>query len=241
MNIWYWAGAIVLLGYSVIPTYTAKLLHRVRRKRTGNTLYLTFDDGPGAHTARLLDILKNYNVKATFFVTGYNNNYNDLLKREKEEGHTIGLHSYSHNYSLIYTSIDAYMEDLLSIQNKVKECTGEESKIIRFPGGSSNTISRKYRTHIMSDLTSKVESLGFRYFDWTIVSGDAGDTKDSNKIVSNVTGGITEDGLNVVLMHDIKPYTVDAIERIITFGLSNGYTFAPLTMDSPVVHQKVNN
>ena len=93
----------------------------------------------------------------------------------------------------------------------------------------------------MSDLTSKVESLGFRYFDWTIVSGDAGDTKDSNKIVSNVTGGITEDGLNVVLMHDIKPYTVDAIERIITFGLSNGYAFAPLTMDSPVVHQKVNN
>lgn len=208
---------------------------------TAKTIYLTFDDGPGAHTARLLDILKNYNVKATFFVTGYNNNYNDLLKREKEEGHTIGLHSYSHNYSLIYTSIDAYMEDLLSIQNKVKEYTGEESKIIRFPGGSSNTISRKYRTHIMSDLTSKVESLGFRYFDWTIVSGDAGDTKDSNKIVSNVTGGITEDGLNVVLMHDIKPYTVDAIERIITFGLSNGYTFAPLTMDSPVVHQKVNN
>lgn len=208
---------------------------------TAKTIYLTFDDGPGAHTARLLDILKNYNVKATFFVTGYNNNYNDLLKREKEEGHTIGLHSYSHNYGLIYTSIDAYMEDLLSIQNKVKEYTGEESKIIRFPGGSSNTISRKYRTHIMSDLTNKVESLGFRYFDWTIVSGDAGDTKDSNKIVSNVTGGITEDGLNVVLMHDIKPYTVDAIERIITFGLSNGYTFAPLTMDSPVVHQKVNN
>ena len=208
---------------------------------SNKTIYLTFDDGPGAHTARLLDILKAYNVKATFFVTGYNNNYNDLLKREKEEGHTIGLHSYTHNYGLIYSSIDAYMEDLLNIQKKVKDYTGIESKIIRFPGGSSNTISRKYRTHIMSDLTSKVESLGFRYFDWTIASGDAGETKDSNKIVSNVTKSISENGANVVLMHDIKPYTVDAVERIIAFGLSNGYTFAPLTMDSPVVHQKVNN
>ena len=208
---------------------------------SNKTIYLTFDDGPGAHTTRLLDILKAYNVKATFFVTGYNNNYNDLLKREKEEGHTIGLHSYTHNYGLIYSSIDAYMEDLLNIQKKVKDYTGIESKIIRFPGGSSNTISRKYRTHIMSDLTSKVESLGFRYFDWTIASGDAGETKDSNKIVSNVTKSISENGANVVLMHDIKPYTVDAVERIIAFGLSNGYTFAPLTMDSPVVHQKVNN
>ena len=204
-------------------------------------IYLTFDDGPGAHTARLLDILKKYDVKVTFFVTGYNNNYNDLLKREADEGHTVGLHSYTHNYGLIYAGIDAYMEDLLKIQNKVREHTGIESTIIRFPGGSSNTISRKYRTMIMTDLTKKVEEIGFRYFDWTIMSGDAGNTKDPNKIVENVTSSIKEGEPNVVLMHDIKPYTVDSVERIIEFGLANGYTFAPLTMDSPVVHQHVNN
>lgn len=207
----------------------------------GKTIYLTFDDGPGPHTARLLDILKNYNVKATFFVTGYNNNYNELLKREADEGHTVGLHSYTHNYGLIYSSVDSYMEDLLKVQEKVREYTGIESKIIRFPGGSSNTISRKYRTMIMSDLTKKVEEIGFRYFDWTIISGDAGDTKDSNKIVENVTSKIKENEINVVLMHDIKSYTIDSIERIIEYGLANGYTFAPLTMESPVVHQKVNN
>ena len=208
---------------------------------SNKTIYLTFDDGPGAHTARLLDILKKYNVKATFFVTGYDNRYNDLLKKEAEEGHTIGLHSYSHNYGLIYSSIDSYMEDLLKIQNKVKEYTGIESTIIRFPGGSSNTISRRYKVGIMSELTKKVEEVGFRYFDWTILSGDAGETKDPNKIVENVTSKIKENAPNVVLMHDIKSYTVDSVERIIEYGLSNGYTFAPITMDSPVVHQKVNN
>lgn len=208
---------------------------------SNKTIYLTFDDGPGAHTARLLDILQKYNVKATFFVTGYNNNYNDLLKRESDEGHTVALHSYSHNYGIIYSSIDAYMEDLLKIQDKVKSYTGTQSKIIRFPGGSSNTISRRYRPKIMTDLTKKVEEIGFRYFDWTIISGDAGDTRDPNKIIENVINGIKENEPNVVLMHDIKSYTVDSIERIIEYGLANGYTFAPLTMESPIVHQKVNN
>ena len=205
------------------------------------TIYLTFDDGPGPYTERLLEILAKYNVKATFFVTGYNNNYNHLLKRENDEGHTVALHSYTHDYKVIYTSVEAYMDDLLKIQNKVKEYAGIESKIIRFPGGSSNTISRRYKMGIMSELTSKVEELGFRYFDWTILSGDAGNTKDPNKIVENVTGNIKEGEVNVVLMHDIKSYTVDSVERIIEYGLANGYTFAPLTMDSPVVHDKVNN
>lgn len=204
-------------------------------------IYLTFDDGPGAYTARLIDILSKYNVKATFFVTGYNDKFNDLLKREASEGHTVALHSYTHNYALIYTSVDAYMNDLISIQNKVKEYTGITSKIIRFPGGSSNTVSRKYKNGVMTELTKKMDELGFRYFDWTISSGDAGETKDSNKVFLNVTSQIKPDHNNVVLMHDIKPYTVDAIERIIEFGLSNGYTFAPLTMNSPDVHQKVNN
>ena len=208
---------------------------------TGKTIYLTFDDGPGPHTARLLDILKKYDAKVTFFVTGYNDNYNELLKREIDEGHTVGLHSYTHNYGLIYASIDSYMEDLLKIQDKVKKYTSIESKIIRFPGGSSNTISRKYRTMIMTDLTKKVEEIGFRYFDWTISSGDAGNTKDSNQIFQNVINSLKEDGVNVVLMHDIKSYTVDSIEKIIEFGLANGYTFAPLTMNSPIVHQKINN
>lgn len=204
-------------------------------------VYLTFDDGPGKYTARLLDILKKYNVKATFFVTGYNDNYNYLLTREHSEGHTVGLHSYTHDYKVIYQSVDSYMQDLLKIQNKVKSYTGIESMIIRFPGGSSNTVSKRYKIGIMSELSNKVQELGFKYFDWTIASGDAGNTRDTNKIISNVTSSFKENSMNVVLMHDIKPYSVDAVESIITYGLANGYTFAPLTLNSPNVHQKVNN
>lgn len=205
------------------------------------TIYLTFDDGPGAYTARLLDILNKYDAKATFFVVGYNNRYDDLITREYNEGHTVALHSYAHRYEKIYSSMDSYMEDLLMLNDKVKNLTGHDSKIIRFPGGSSNTISRKYNRGIMGNLTKNIEELGFRYFDWTISSGDAGETKNTNQIVQNVTSSLKEDGLNVVLMHDIKSYSVDAVERIIQYGLANGYTFAPLTMESPITHQKINN
>lgn len=204
-------------------------------------IYLTFDDGPGAHTQRLLDILKKYDVKVTFFVTGYDPKYADLIKREYEEGHTVGLHSMSHNYAKIYVSEESFMEDLFSINEYVKKYTNVDSKIIRFPGGSSNTVSRRYRNGIMSQLTKKVEDLGFRYFDWTISSGDAGSTKDTNQIFKNVTSALKENKANVVLMHDIKSYSVDAVEKIIQYGLSNGYTFAPLTLKSPVIHQSVNN
>lgn len=204
-------------------------------------IYLTFDDGPGKYTARLLDILKQYNVKATFFVTGYNYNYNDLLKREYDEGHTVAIHSYTHNYAKIYTSLDAYMEDLLKMQDKIKQYTGFEAKMVRFPGGSSNTISRRYKNLIMTDAVNKLNELGYKYVDWTIASGDAGDTTDTNEIIRRVTTNLKEDSPNVILQHDIKGFSVDAVEEIIKYGLSNGYTFAPLTMDSPDVHQKLNN
>lgn len=208
---------------------------------SGKVIYLTFDDGPGAYTERLLNILQKYNVKVTFFVTGQNGKFNYLMKREHDEGHTVALHSYTHSYPKIYSSVESYMSDLTMVQNIVKEQTGIESKIIRFPGGSSNTVSRRYSNGIMSTLTKKVEELGYRYFDWNISSGDAGNTTSSSQIIKNVTYNLTSGNNNVVLMHDIKSYTVDAVESIIQYGLSNGYVFAPLTMESPVVHQKVNN
>ena len=206
---------------------------------SGNIIYLTFDDGPGAYTERLLNILSTYNVKATFFVT--NSGSDAVIKREYDEGHTVALHSASHNYAQIYSSEEAYMADLIQVQDRVKRITGYEAKIIRFPGGSSNTVSRKYKVGIMSELSVKLEELGFRYFDWTISSGDAGETTSSDRIVQNVTNSVAPGKLNIILMHDIKSYTVDSIERIVQWGLSNGYSFAPLTMDSPVCHQKINN
>lgn len=209
---------------------------------SGKSIYLTFDDGPGPYTQKLLDILKKYNVKATFFVTnqGITKGYDQDIVRAYQEGHTIGLHTYTHDYKTVYYNEQTYFDDLYAIQRKVKDLTGYESKIIRFPGGSSNTISRGNKG-LMSRLTKLVEQKGFRYFDWNIVSGDAGETTKTNEVLKNVIKGLGNNSTYVVLQHDIKGFSVDAVESIIQYGLAHGYTFRPLTMDSPTVHHRVNN
>ena len=112
--------------------------------------------------------------------------------------------------------------------------------LMRFPGGSSNTIS-SFNPGIMTRLTKAVEEKGFRYFDWNVDSNDAGGARTASKVYSNVVSGIGDKKAAVVLMHDIKSYTIDAIEKIIVWGLDNGYTFLPLTADSPTCHHGVNN
>lgn len=211
----------------------------------GKNIYLTFDDGPSEYTGKLLDILKKYNVKATFFVTdqGLTKGYDDLIKRAYDEGHTIGLHSATHNYGYIYSSVDAYFNDLYAIQDKVKRITGYAPMIVRFPGGGSNTISANYDngSHIMSQLTKAIQAKGFRYFDWNVDSKDAGGANNSALVASNVINSLGNQNTYVVLQHDIKGYSVDAVETIIQFGLSHGYSFQALKMDSPRVEHRVNN
>lgn len=211
----------------------------------GKSIYLTFDDGPSMYTNELLDILKKYNVKATFFVTNQNltYDYDDVILRAYQEGHAIGLHTSTHNYGYIYSNINNYFSDLYSVQSKVKSITGYTSTIIRFPGGSSNTVSRSYDggTRIMSTLTNMVESRGFRYFDWNVVSGDAGETTDTSKVASNVINSLGSGSTYVVLQHDTKKFSIDATEEIIQYGLNNGYQFRTLSMNSPRVEHYVNN
>lgn len=205
------------------------------------TIYLTFDDGPGKDTERLLNVLKQYNIKATFFVTNQYSDYESMITRAFNEGHAIGLHTYTHNYAFVYSSVDNYFNDLNNIKEKVKRLTnGYESKLVRFPGGSSNTISRKYAPGIMTNLANQLIEQGYQYFDWNIVSGDAGETKDTNQIINNVIANLKDD-FSVVLQHDVKSYSVDAVEAIIKYGLENGYTFLPLDVTSPPTHQHINN
>lgn len=214
------------------------------KKIVGKVIYLTFDDGPSAYTTKLLDILKKYNAKVTFFVTNQflSYGYDNVILRAYQEGHTIGLHSYSHNYA-IYQSEQAYFDDLYKIQEKVKNITGHTSKIIRFPGGSSNTISRQYDggSKIMSKLTKLVLEKGFRYYDWNIVSGDAGQTESSSEIISNVTKEFGKFSTPIVLQHDIKSFSVDAVEGILSYGVQNGYRFEAITMNTPLIQHRVNN
>ena len=203
-------------------------------------IYLTFDDGPNEGTTNvILDILKEEKVKATFFVTC--NGPDELIKREYNEGHTVALHTASHDYSIVYASVDSYFNDLKRVQDRVKNITGYESKIIRFPGGASNTISRKYSVGIMSTLTQEVQRRGYKYYDWNISSGDAGNTTDPNVVYSNVVNSLRTDRANMVLMHDIKPYTRDALRNIIKYGKNNGYRFEKITMDTEMITQRVNN
>ncbi|MDO4967772.1 MAG: polysaccharide deacetylase family protein [Candidatus Saccharibacteria bacterium] len=205
------------------------------------TVYLTFDDGPGEYTARLLDILGKYNVKATFFVTCRGSD--DLIRREFSEGHTVALHTCSHNYA-IYQSVETYFNDLNAISDRVLRITGVSPKLLRFPGGASNTISAKYNKGIMSVLTAEVERRGYKYFDWNVTSGDAGNTSSSDAVYQNVINGVNRRGngsYSVVLQHDIKDFSVNAVERIIKYGLSNGYKFETLSVNSPVTHHRVNN
>ncbi len=204
----------------------------------GKTIYLTFDDGPSQHTQRLLEILSKYNVKATFFVI--NTGYNHLLDDIVAGGHAIAAHSYSHNYQKIYASEDAYFSDLNRILNTIKSCTGVSTTLIRFPGGSSNTVSR-FNPGIMSRLTNEVVDRGYRYFDWNVSSGDAGGAQTADDVYENVVNGIRGKNVAVVLQHDTKGFSVDAVERIIAWGLENGYTFRKLGKDSPTAAHGLNN
>ena len=208
-------------------------------KPEGKVIYLTFDDGPSAYTNYLLDILAKYDVKATFFVV--NRGYHHLLKRMAEEGHTVAMHCGEHVYSKIYVSEEAYFEDLKTIQDVILEQTGQLSTIVRFPGGTSNEVSRQYNSGIMTRLSKMLDAMGYRYFDWNVSSGDAGETTDPDEIYKNIIGGIQQRDVSIVLQHDIKKYSIDAVENVIKWALKNGYTFKALTTDSPVCEFRPHN
>ncbi len=205
----------------------------------GKVIYLTFDDGPSSHTPRLLSILKKYNVKATFFVVG--SGELEYLDDIVDGGHAIAIHSNSHEYSKIYKSEEAFFKDFFAIRDKIYDRTGVMTTLCRFPGGSSNRVSKKYCTGIMTKLTKAVEAQGFQYFDWNVDSNDAGGAKDSYQVFQNVINGIRGKQYSVVLQHDIHGYSVDAVERIIQWGLANGYTFMALDPTSPNAHHDVRN
>jgi len=207
----------------------------------GKVIYLTFDDGPSKYTPKLLDILAKYNVKATFFVCGTGKV--DLLDDIANGGHTLALHSKTHKYESIYASESAFYNDLYAIQDIVEKYSGVKSFITRFPGGSSNSISKKICPGIMTSLTQSMPTKGFTYFDWNIDSKDAGGASTASEVANNVINGISKSKRKslVVLQHDIKGYSVDAVEQIIQWGLANGCTFKALTESSPVCHHNVNN
>ena len=206
-------------------------------------IYLTFDDGPGPYTSELINILDKYNAKATFFVKPNRPEYNYCLKRASQSGHAIGNHTYSHNYSYVYSSTYNFWSEIEKADAVIREQTGKGTKLIRFPGGSSNTVSRNYSYGIVSTLARQMTERGYAYFDWNVDSNDAGGATTSGEVYRNIINGVSANGStpSVVLCHDIHYYTVNAIEDVIRWGQRNGYVFLPLTTSSPTAHHSIAN
>ena len=220
----------------------AKAKINVTVEEPSKVVYMTFDDGPSENTDKILKILKKYDAKATFFVTGNNQKYNSSIKKAADQGNTIALHTYTHDYANVYSSTTAYFEDLQKVSDMVKQITGKAPKYIRFPGGSSNTISAQYSQGIMSALDNMVHEKGYEYFDWNCSSGDAAsNTVPTQDIVRNATTCDYEQIM--ILFHDSSPKTttVEALPEIIKSYKERGYVFKGICDDTPIFHHGVNN
>lgn len=204
-------------------------------------VYLTFDDGPSPYTPELLEILKRNGVKATFFVTGASPGNSECIGAAYRDGHAIGAHTYTHNFAEIYSSDTVFWNDIEKVQNLIEQQTGQRTGIIRFAGGSSNTVSKRYSSGIMSRLVSQAAEKGYQYFDWNVASGDAGWTTDSNKVAENIVNGVSRKSVSVVLCHDSKKYTVEGIEKAIKWCLDHGYQFRTITPETFPAHHSVQN
>lgn len=190
---------------------------------TVRKIYLTFDDGPSSNTDKILDILAEYDVKATFFVVGKTDQRSkDALKRIVEEGHTLAMHSYTHKYAEVYGSVDSFAADFTKLQDYLYEVTGVRSMIYRFPGGSSNKL--KARKLEMREFIDWLNEQGVVYFDWNVASGDAGARKlRPEEIVANCMAGLNKNWkTSVILLHDAagRPTTVEALPLLLDEILS---------------------
>ena len=203
-------------------------------------VYLTFDDGPSPNTSKILDILDEYGVKASFFVVGTDNpEYRKLYKRIVDEGHTLCMHSYSHRYNEIYSSVDAFTKDLDRISDLIYEETGERPVYYRFPGGSSNSVSRIP----MSDFIEVLDERGITYFDWNVVAGDATNPMlPAEQIVENSLCDLNEFEEAMILFHDLsnKTSTVEALPEIIEAIQEKDIPIEPIDESTMIIQHYTN-
>lgn len=197
-------------------------------------VYLTFDDGPSIYTGQILDILAANDVKATFFVIGRDENYYEYYKRIVDEGHTIGMHSYSHVYQDFYKSENSFGDELTKLNDLIYEVTGTKSSIFRFPGGSSNNVAPLPIQSYIAYLNEH----NINYYDWNALSGDAvtvGLAPD--QLVNNIMHDVKKNKDSIVLMHDLQTThnTVESLQLLIDTLKSEGYEILPIDENAPLI------
>lgn len=201
----------------------------VKPKDTGDKkiIYLTFDDGPSQKTLEVLNLLDLYEIKATFFVIYKDDEFsNSVYKEIVNRGHSIGVHSASHDYKKIYASVDAYLTDFNKMYQHIYELTGQKTTLFRFPGGSINSYNSGIYMEIIAEMTRR----GFVYHDWNVSGQDASDKATDKTIYSMVTEQALRYDRSVVLLHDSsnRAATVKALPRIIDELYAKGYSFDKL-------------
>lgn len=199
------------------------------KEEEGGTIYLTFDDGPSGNTTDVLEILDKYNIKAAFFMcAGEDEKTKERMKAVADAGHTIGVHSISHDYEKIYESVESYLDDFYKTYTCIYEATGVRPRIFRFPGGSINNYNRLIYKQIIAEMTRR----GFVYYDWNVSGEDAVRDADWSSIYNNVLKGVRNNSSDrsVVLLHDGygKDITVTVLEDVIVQLLNDGYGFGQL-------------
>ncbi|WP_313885211.1 polysaccharide deacetylase family protein [Clostridium sp. DJ247] len=200
-------------------------------------IYLTFDDGPSTNvTSKILDTLKTQDVKATFFVVGYKiDGREDLLRRIHNEGHSIGLHTYTHKYKEIYSSDEAFINEMDKTADKIKSVIGIDCNIIRFPSGS--------KKHLTTSMLEKLHEKNYKIFDWNLSLSDGLDCHTSpDKLLKEATQKCVCPNKIFLLLHCDQPNktTCEALEGIICHYKKLGYDFKCITNSTPEYHFRVS-
>lgn len=220
-----------LVLFTSSPNYYASELNDNDHK----IAYLTFDDGPSIITDKLLDTLKCCNVKATFFVVGKEiPGREKALKRIYDEGHSLGLHTYSHNFKRIYKNEDIFIQEMLSSQEKIEEITGYSSNLIRFPGGSSN--------HLSGSMLDKIHKNNLKIFDWNSSLEDGVKPNLSvDDLVKNSKKCMRKNNRIILLMHcnSNNTNTIKALPRIVKYYRDCGYEIKPITDSTPEYYYRI--
>jgi len=222
---------ILFIGWNYCGSKAKTCFSDINKK----VIYLTFDDGPSNITNNILDTLKENNVKATFFIIGNQiDGLEDVIKRIHDEGHSIGLHTYTHNFKRIYGNKNTFIKEMFQSREKIYEVIGISPNIIRFPGGSQRHLTNAY--------LDKLHSLNFKIYDWNMETADGLNSKVSpDRLFREATKGSDKLSIIILLLHCdyMHKNTCKALPKIIKYYKNEGYEFKPITEETPELYYPI--